>query len=337
MINDQYIAAMQRALVLAAQGQGRTGSNPVVGSVILDKTGAIIAEGFHAGGDHAEVVAIKNAAQIPEGATIIVTLEPCNHTGKTGPCTQAIIDAGIKRVVYAVSDPNPVAAGGQARLEAAGVEVIAGVLTSEARFVNRAWLMMIEAKRPLFIWKIAATLDGKTAASDGTSKWITGAEARAYVTTLRRQSDAILVGTGTALADDPELIPHDDLTQVNPLRVIVGNRELPATARAFDDRAETIHYRSHDVAALAQELAARGIKQVLIEAGATLGTALFKAELVDEILLIQAPTLLGSGAAFIGDIGVATLTDRRNLELLSTSQLGKDLLIHARVISKVAE
>jgi diaminohydroxyphosphoribosylaminopyrimidine deaminase/5-amino-6-(5-phosphoribosylamino)uracil reductase len=157
------------------------------------------------------------------------------------------------------------------------------------------------------------------------------------VTTLRRQSDAILVGTGTALADDPELIPHDDLTQVNPLRVIVGNRALPATARVFDDRAETIHYRSHDVAALAQELAARGIKQVLIEAGATLGTALFNAELVDEILLIQAPTLLGSGAAFIGDIGVATLTDRRNLELLSTSQLGKDLLIHARVISKVAE
>ena len=334
MTELNYQAAMSRALELAALGQGKTGSNPVVGSVILDGSGAIIAEGFHAGADHAEVVAIKNAKEIPSGATIVVTLEPCNHTGKTGPCTEAIIAAGIKRVVFAVSDPNPIAAGGQEQLRAAGIEVIGGVLEEQARFVNRAWLSMIENNRPLFIWKIAATLDGKIAAQDGSSKWITGPAARSYVTTLRRQSDAILVGTGTVLADNPELIPHDELAQKNPLRVVVGQRELLRDLNIFDDRAELLLWKSHDISELATHLAKSGIKQVLVEAGATLGTALFEAGLIDEILLIQSPKLLGSGTPFIADLGISNINQARELKLLGLQQLENDFAAHLQVIPK---
>ena len=330
-MDNRYHAAMERALVLAAQGEGQTGANPVVGAVIIDHTGAIIAEGFHAGGDHAEVVAIKNATQIPADSTIVVTLEPCNHTGKTGPCTQAIIDAGISKVIFAVTDPNPVAAGGRAYLEAHGAQVEAGLMESEARFVNRAWLHVIAKRRPLFIWKIAATLDGKSAAVDGTSKWITGEIAREFVTQLRRKSDAILVGTGTVLADDPELVPHDQLNVKNPLRVIVGKSPLPTAAKVFDNRAQTLHHASHDLESLCTELINHGVKQVLVEAGGRLGTAMFAAGLVDEVLLIQAPTLLGAGRSFIGDLGITTLTERRDLEILSVKQIGSDLAIHAKV------
>jgi diaminohydroxyphosphoribosylaminopyrimidine deaminase / 5-amino-6-(5-phosphoribosylamino)uracil reductase len=330
-VQNTYEAAMRRAVVLAAQGAGRTGSNPVVGAVILDSNGSIVAEGFHAGGDHAEVVAIKAAKEIPEHATIVVTLEPCNHTGKTGPCTEAIIDAGIKRVVYAVTDPNPIAAGGRARLEAAGIEVIHGVVENEARWVNRAWLHVQANRRPLYVWKIAATLDGKTAAADGTSKWITGEESRAYVTRLRRESDAILVGTGTVIADDPELVPHDDSSFKNPLRVVVGKKDLPAGAKVLDSRAETFHHKSHDLNELNEALLNKGIKQVLVEAGSELGTAMFRANLIDEIVLIQAPTILGSGRPFIGDLGIKTLADREDLELISHSVLGKDVVTHMKV------
>ena len=330
-MDDHYIAAMQRALVLAAQGNGRTGANPVVGCVIINSEGSIIAEGFHAGGDHAEVVAIKSLGEIPDGATIVVTLEPCNHVGKTGPCTEAIIESGIKRVVYAVTDPNPIAAGGRKRLSDAGIEVIGGVLETESRFVNRAWLHVIDKKRPLFIWKIAATLDGKTAAQDGTSQWITGESARTFVSELRRESDAILVGTGTIIADNPELIPHDKSGLSNPLRVIVGERDIPANSRAMDERALTFHHRSHDLTLLCTELLARGVKQVLVESGSVLGTAMIQAGLIDEIILIQAPTLLGSGQSFIGDLGIATLNDRLDLELISYSQIGNDLMTHMKV------
>jgi len=330
-MENHYIAAMQRALVLAAQGQGRTGSNPVVGCVITNSEGSIIAEGFHTGGDHAEIVALKSLAHIPEGATIVVTLEPCNHVGKTGPCTEAIIDAGIKRVVFAVADPNPIAAGGFKRLKAAGVEVVAGVLETESRFVNRAWLHVIEKRRPLFIWKIASTLDGKTAAQDGTSKWITGESSRDYVSELRRVSDAVLVGTGTVIADNPELVPHDKSGLPNPLRVIVGERDIAANSRAMDERALTFHHRSHDLTVLCTELLARGVKQVLVESGSVLGTAMVQAGLIDEIILIQAPTLLGAGQSFIGDLGITTLNDRLDLEVIAYSQIGSDLMTHLKV------
>ena len=330
-MDKQITAAMQRAVLLAAQGAGRTGSNPVVGAVIIDAHGKVISEGFHAGGDHAEVVAIKNAPSIPVNSTIVVTLEPCNHTGKTGPCTEAIIDAGIKNVIFALRDPNPVATGGRARLEAAGINVIEGLLINEARFVNRAWLSVVEKRRPLFIWKVAATLDGKSAAADGTSKWITCPESRTYVTGLRRRSDAILVGTGTVIADDPELIPHDDAGDTNPLRVVVGERSIPAGAKILDSRAETLHHQSRDFDTLIEELMNRGIKEVLVEAGPQLATVMFKAGLIDEIILIQAPTFLGSGRSFIGDLGITTLADRADLQLISHAQIGTDLAMHLKV------
>lgn len=332
MPTDQhYQVAMRRALELAALGQGRTGANPIVGSVIIDADGEIISEGFHAGGDHAEVVALKKCGEIPADATIVVTLEPCNHTGKTGPCTEAIIQSGINRVVFAVNDPNPVAANGRARLAAAGIQVVSGVLVDEARFVNRAWLQVIEKRRPLFIWKIAATLDGKSAASDGTSKWITSEGTRQYVTQLRRASDAILVGTGTVLADDPELLPHDSIAAKNPVRVIAGERAIPANAKIMDDRAETLIYPSRELAGLSEQLLQRNIKQVLVEAGSGLGTALFNAGLIDEIILIQAPTLFGIGRAFIGDIGITTIAERKDLQIISNTMVGADLVTHLKV------
>ena len=323
--------AMHRAIALAQIGEGQTGANPIVGAVILDAAGQILAEGFHTGGDHAEVVAIKSLEKVPEGATIVVTLEPCNHTGRTGPCTQAIIDAQFERVIYAVSDPNPIAAGGRATLEAAGIEVIAGVLEEEARFINRAWLSVIEKQRPLFIWKVAATLDGKTAAADGSSKWITGQEAREYVSWLRRKSDAILVGTGTALADDPALVPHDGQDQKNPLRVVVGNRDIPEGHQLRDSLAEFLHVKSHDPVVLIAGLLEKNVKKVLVEAGSELGTALLRAGLIDEIILIQAPTILGSGRSFVGDLGIETIADGLALTVLDQSQLGNDFMMHMKV------
>ena len=322
---------MRHALTLALRGEGRTGSNPIVGAVIIDSEGQLISEGFHAGGDHAEVVAIKAAQKIPAGSTIVVTLEPCNHTGKTGPCVDAIIEAGISRVVYAVTDPNPIAAGGSDRLRAAGVEVISGVLETAARFFNRAWLSVIGKKRPLFIWKIAATLDGKTSATDGTSKWITSEASREFVSLLRRNSDAILVGTGTILADNPALIPHDDADIKNPLRVVMGTRDIPTVSQVLDDRANLLFVKSRDFQVLITDLLERGIKQVFVESGSELGTAMLQAGLIDEIMLFQAPTLLGTGKSFIGDLGIQTLSERIDLSILAHRQIGSDLFTHFKV------
>ena len=322
---------MRHALTLALRGEGRTGSNPIVGAVIIDSEGQLISEGFHAGGDHAEVVAIKAAQKIPAGSTIVVTLEPCNHTGKTGPCVDAIIEAGISRVVYAVTDPNPIAAGGSDRLRAAGIEVISGVLETAARFFNRAWLSVIGKKRPLFIWKIAATLDGKTSATDGTSKWITSEASREFVSLLRRNSDAILVGTGTILADNPALIPHDDADIKNPLRVVMGTRDIPTVSQVLDDRANLLFVKSRDFQVLITDLLERGIKQVFVESGSELGTAMLKAGLIDEIMLFQAPTLLGTGKSFIGDLGIQTLSERIDLSILAHRQIGSDLFTHFKV------
>jgi diaminohydroxyphosphoribosylaminopyrimidine deaminase/5-amino-6-(5-phosphoribosylamino)uracil reductase len=330
-MSTSYEDAMRHALSLALRGEGRTGSNPIVGAVIIDAEGNLVAEGFHAGGDHAEVVAIKSVARIPEGSTIVVTLEPCNHTGKTGPCTEAIIAAGISRVVYAVADPNPIAAGGSDRLRAAGIEVIEGVLAAASRFFNRAWLSVIEKNRPLFIWKVAATLDGKTAALDGSSKWITSEPSREFVSLLRRNSDAIMVGTGTVIADNPSLVPHDDQEIKNPLRVVMGLRDIPAGSIVTDDQAELLHIQSHDFDQLISELLAKGVKQVFVEAGSELGTAMIEAGLIDEIMLFQAPTLLGAGRNFIGDLGIHTLDQRLDLTILATRQIGNDIFTHMKV------
>jgi diaminohydroxyphosphoribosylaminopyrimidine deaminase/5-amino-6-(5-phosphoribosylamino)uracil reductase len=285
----EYQSFMARAIELSKHGLGRTFPNPIVGAVIVSASGEVIGEGFHAGGDHAEVMALLDCAKrgtSTPGSTIIVSLEPCNHTGRRGPCTKAILDAGISRVVFAVSDPNPVAMGGADFLRSQGVEVICNVLKSEASFVNRAWLHKIANSRPYITWKIASTFDGFTAALDGSSKWITSQESRTVVQNLRAEADAILIGTGTALDDNPSLIPHRDTRR--PLRIVMGKREIASNANVLNAQAQTLILPSRDMDALIARTNEIGLNSILVEAGATLGSALLKAGLIDEILWFQA-------------------------------------------------
>ena len=325
-----YTVAMQRAIALAEKALGKTAPNPIVGAVIVDSTGAIIAEGFHdrmSSPDHAEVVAIKAAGDKAKGSTIVVTLEPCNHTGSTGPCTQAIIDAGITTVVYAVGDPNPQAAGGADTLRAAGITVINGVLETEAAHSNRAWLTKIAKKRPFFTWKVATTLDAKVAATDGTSKWITNETSRADVQKLRRQADAIVVGTNTVVADDPHLIPRGEFAGYthNPIRVICGEQQLPVDAQVFDDAAQTVVVKSKDLDVLVEKLNELGVNHVFVEAGPTLGSAMLDGCLLDELIIYQAPSLLGSGKQFFVFDYPSTISNQMRLDHISTQVLDGDV------------
>ena len=326
----EYTVAMQRAIALAEKGLGKTAPNPIVGTVIIDAAGNVVGEGFHDrvnSPDHAEVVAIKAAGNKSVGATIVVTLEPCNHTGTTGPCAQAIIDAGITTVVYAVSDPNESAAGGAAALRAAGVTVIEGVMKEEATFSNRAWLMKIKKGRPFFTWKVAATLDGKVAAADGTSKWISNETSRGDVQVLRRQADAILVGTNTVITDDPHLIPRGSFAGfgANPIRVVCGEQELPKDAQIFDDAAQTVLVKSKDLDVLVENLNELGINHVFVEAGPTLASAMVDHCLMDELVMYQAPTLLGTGKHFFAFDYPTTITDQMRMDHISTQVLDGDV------------
>jgi diaminohydroxyphosphoribosylaminopyrimidine deaminase/5-amino-6-(5-phosphoribosylamino)uracil reductase len=319
---------LKRANELACLGLGLTGSNPIVGAVVVGIDGAIIGEGFHKSGPHAEVVALEQADQLAKGATLFVTLEPCNHQGKTGPCTEAIIKSGITKVVYAVRDPNPLASGGAKALEAAGIEVIFNNVP-EISNCNRAWLHRIKNNRPYFIWKIATTLDGRTAAIDGSSKWITGPESRAEVSKLRSESNAILVGTATALADNPNLIPRDQerMSKSNPVRIVMGLREIPNDFNLHNDAAETVFIRSHDFSELLEFCSERDFNQVFVESGSELGTALLKAGLIDELIIFQAASLLGSGQSFIGDLGATNIKEKMDFLIRDVAQFGNDLKI----------
>jgi diaminohydroxyphosphoribosylaminopyrimidine deaminase / 5-amino-6-(5-phosphoribosylamino)uracil reductase len=319
---------LKRANELACLGLGLTGSNPIVGAVIISPAGDIIGEGFHKSGPHAEVVALAEAGEAAKGATLYVTLEPCNHQGKTGPCTEAIIKAGIAKVVYAVRDPNPLASGGAKALEAAGIEVIFNNV-SEISNCNRAWLHKVKTNRPYFIWKIATTLDGRSAAIDGSSKWITGEESRAEVSKLRSESSAILIGTATALADNPNLIPRDLETtrQSNPVRIVMGLREIPSEFNLHNDAAETVFLRTHDFAELLKLCAERDFNQVFVESGSELGTALLKAGLIDELVIFQAASLLGSGQSFVGDLGATKISEKMDFRIKAVAQFGNDLKI----------
>jgi len=325
-----YTVAMQRAIAVSKKGLGRTAPNPIVGAVIIDTSGAIIAESFHdrmTSSDHAEVLAIKGAGERARGATIVVTLEPCNHSGNTGPCTQAIIDAGISTVVYAVSDPNSVAAGGADVLRANGITVVAGVLEEEAAYSNRAWLMKVKKNRPFFTWKVAATLDGKVAATDGTSKWISNEISRADVQTLRRQSDAILVGTNTVITDNPNLTPRGNFAgySKNPIRIICGEQDLPPDSNIFDATAQTVLVKSKDLEQLVEKLNELGINQVFVEAGPTLASAMVKHGLMDELVIYQAPSLLGSGKSFISFGSQSSIDNQMRLNHISTEVLAGDI------------
>lgn len=318
-------SAMARAIECARLGLGKTYPNPIVGAVITSATGEFISEGFHQGTDHAEVVAINAAKRIPTDAILYVTLEPCNHQGKTPPCTQAIIAAGIKKVVYAVSDPNPIAAGGDEYLRASGIEVEHGLLQSEAAFDNRAWLTKIEKQRPRIIWKIASTMDGKVAAADGTSKWITSELARADVAILRSQSDAIVTSTATVKADDPLLTSKG--AGKNPVRIVMGGSEIDSGAQILNADSETVVIKSRNPQDLISLAKTRGFNQLLIESGPTFGTALLKAGLIDEVVLYQAPTFFGSGTPSISDLGVATISQRLDFEIADVEVIGADLKI----------
>jgi diaminohydroxyphosphoribosylaminopyrimidine deaminase/5-amino-6-(5-phosphoribosylamino)uracil reductase len=302
--------------------------NPNVSAAIYAADGTLIADGFHnrkISVDHAEVVAIKKAGSAARGATMVVSLEPCAHTGTTPPCVQAITDAGISKVIYAVKDPNPIAAGGAQKLADAGIDV-EYCQSSELEFVQRAWLHKEKIGRPLMIWKVATTLDSKVAASDGTSQWITGPESRDDVQALRAQSDAILIGTNTALVDNPHLIPrgHD----ARPVRVISGEQEVPTTHKVFDTEARTISVKSKSIPELIKVLSDEGFNQVLVEAGPTLGSALMASGKIDELIVYQAPKMLGAGKEFVSHLGISTLNDHLELELISVQPFGSDIKSH---------
>jgi diaminohydroxyphosphoribosylaminopyrimidine deaminase/5-amino-6-(5-phosphoribosylamino)uracil reductase len=319
-------AAMSRALELAATPGVPLGPNPRVGCVILGDDGRTVAEGHHrgAGSPHAEADALANAGEAARGATAVVTLEPCNHTGRTGPCSEALVAAGVRRVVFAQGDPNPVAAGGAARLRAAGVEVVEGLGLAEARALNRVWTFAVEHGRPFVTWKFATTLDGRSAAADGTSRWVSGLASRRDTHRLRALCDVMLVGANTVAVDDPRLTVRDDADRElpdQPLRVVMGERELDPGRRVFDDAAETLHLRTRDPHEALAELFARDRQHVFLEGGPTLAAAFLGAGLVDEVVAYVAPLLLGSGAAAVGDLGITTMAAALRLEVTDVTVL----------------
>jgi len=310
--------------------------------VLLDADGRTVAEGYHrgAGTPHAEAAALAEAGEDARGTTAVVTLEPCNHTGRTGPCAQALIDAGVARVVFAQPDPNPVAAGGAQALRDAGVVVEMGLLEREARAVNRAWTFALEHGRPFVTWKFATTLDGRSAAADGTSRWVSSRPARIDTHRLRAQCDVMMVGAGTVAVDDPELTVRDEYDEPlphQPLRVVVGERELPADRRVFKTvlangvGAETVQLRTRDPRQALAELHALDRQHVFLEGGPTLAAAFLRAGLVDEVVVYVAPMLLGAGASAVGDLGISTISDAFHLQVTDVTTVGTGAETNVRI------
>jgi diaminohydroxyphosphoribosylaminopyrimidine deaminase / 5-amino-6-(5-phosphoribosylamino)uracil reductase len=358
--------AMRRAVALSARALGATAPNPVVGCVVLDASGAVAGEGWHrrAGGPHAEVHALRAAGPRARGGTAVVTLEPCNHTGRTGPCAQALIEAGVARVVFAVADPSPAAAGGGQTLRAAGIDVESGLLAAEATEVNIAWLTAMRLGRPFVRWKYAATLDGRIAAADGSSRWITSEHSRRDAHRLRAEADAVVVGSGTLVADDPHLAVRGIDGATQPLRVVVDTRaRITAGAPVLDAAApslvavgkdaDTSHlpgvdvvrlpYASPadgaesgtgaapgvDIPALLAELFTRGVRSVLLEGGPTLAGAFVAAGAVDTVTAYLAPALLGAGPAALTGAGISTIAQALRLDVTDVTRLGPDLRVTA--------
>lgn len=347
--------AMRRALDLARRGPQHN-VNPRVGCVLLSPDDRIVAEGWHrgAGTPHAETDAL---AQLPEGwrarareLTAVVTLEPCNHTGFTGPCTEALLSAGIGRVVFATRDPGVDSGGGADYLREHGVEVIEGVREDEAKILLAGWLAARhrprarhgKGGRPRVIAKWAQTLDGRVAADDGSSRWITGAEARAHVHAERAQADGILIGTGTLLADDPSLTARDPdgnlLVEADnqPIPIVCGKRNIPRTLRMFEHPAlaakrldAPIQIDGADLPQDLRTLKERGIQRLYVEGGPTLVSSLLRAHLVDELHVYLAPKLLGGRYVAIDDLGISHISGALHLAITGTTRLGNDLLITA--------
>jgi diaminohydroxyphosphoribosylaminopyrimidine deaminase/5-amino-6-(5-phosphoribosylamino)uracil reductase len=351
---------MARALYLAERGLHTTSPNPRVGCVLV-RDGGLVGEGWHerAGEPHAEVHALRAAAGAASGATAYVTLEPCNHHGRTPPCADALIAAGVARVVVAVQDPNPQVAGqGIAKLRAAGIEVECGLMEAAARELNIGFFSRMTRGMPWVRSKIAASLDGRTALANGASQWITGASARQDVQRWRARACAVLTGIGTVLADDPQLNVREVGATRQPLRAVVDNGlSLPQDARLLQKNGLVIYTASHDarkiasleqagarvavlsdaggqvdVAAVLRDLAALGCNEVLVEAGSKLNGALLKAGLVDELVLYLAPQMLGDMARGMARLGELTSLDQSiELEWQDVRHVGRDLRIVVRV------
>ncbi|MPZ00149.1 MAG: bifunctional diaminohydroxyphosphoribosylaminopyrimidine deaminase/5-amino-6-(5-phosphoribosylamino)uracil reductase RibD [Actinophytocola sp.] len=327
--------AMRDAIALSEAVRGTTSPNPPVGAVICDADGVVVGRGATQppGGPHAEVMALADAGDRARGGTAYVTLEPCSHYGRTPPCTDALLNAGVSTVHYAVADPTPDAKGGAATLENNGVTTTKGLLADDVRRGPlRAWLHYVRTGRPHVTWKYAATLDGRVAAADGTSRWISGEPARAEVHALRTKIDAIVAGTGTVLADDPQLTARDaegTPVQRQPLRVVVGTREVPTTARVLDDAAETVIIATHDPDKVLAELADRDVVDVLLEGGPTLAGAFAEAGRIDRLLAYLAPALAGAGPAALGDAGVSTVTDMHRWVVEEVTMTGDDVRVSA--------
>ena len=328
-----FDGAMLRAIDASRAAQGISSPNPPVGAVIVAPDGAVVGVGATQppGGPHAEIMALRQAGESARGATAVVTLEPCNHTGRTGPCAQALLEAGITAVVYAVADPNPTAAGGARTLHAAGVTVHEGVgLDAAEAGPLRPWLFRQRHGRPLVTAKIATTIDGRIAAPDGTSQWITGPAARAHAHEIRSRIDAIVVGTGTALRDNPKLTarrPDGQPYAHQPTRVVTGRRDLPADA-ALRGGPGYLHVHSHDPAAVLAVLP--DALWVLVEGGPSIIGAFADADLIDEIDHYLAPALLGAGASSVDAYRVTTLTDKREFRRDHVTEVGDDLYVRYR-------
>lgn len=357
---------MDQALRLAARGVGRTRPNPAVGCVLV-KEGRVVGKGFHpkAGEPHAEIFALRDAGEAARGSTAYVTLEPCSHQGRTPPCADALIEAGVARVVAAMADPNPKVAGrGLKRLEAAGIAVESGLREVEARAVNRGFLTLMEKGRPHVTLKAAASLDGKIATRTGASQWITGPAARSRVHRMRDRHDAVMVGIGTVLADDPQLTARFSGAR-NPIRVVVdSNLRIPGDCSLIERGAEaplwiatTVNadpakkslLAGHDfieiitcpetpegrvdLSALLKTLGDREVTRLLSEAGGRLTQALLDARLADRATLFLAPMLIGGrdAAGILDGGGVVTLAEAPRLKEASLSKLGPDFLIEGDV------
>ena len=360
MASDAERSAMLRACALAARGLGRTSPNPVVGAVVLSPAGEMLGEGWHerAGGPHAEVAALAAAGAAAAGSTVVVTLEPCRHEGRTGPCVEALQAAGVRRVVIGSPDPVPGHGGGADVLRAAGIDIESDVERAACDQVNEAWLYAEPVGEPFVTLKLAATVDGRVAAADGSSQWITSPEARADGHRLRAECDAIVVGSGTVLADDPHLTARSEdgsLLAHQPLRVVVDARgRTPATARVLDDAADTLVVTAaagspaltarnvaHEVVAglpggglhlgaLKRLLFARGVRHVLVEGGPVVAGA-FAAERVGRVVAYVAPALMGGGrSALEGGRPAPTVAELQRYRLDDVRRVGPDMRLTMR-------
>jgi diaminohydroxyphosphoribosylaminopyrimidine deaminase/5-amino-6-(5-phosphoribosylamino)uracil reductase len=351
---------MRLALQEATRGLGRTSPNPAVGAVLV-KGGLVVARGHHAraGGPHAEIVALRAAGARARGADLYTTLEPCDHQGRTPPCTRAVIEAGVRRVFVGSRDPNPLVDGrGLARLAEAGVPAVDGVLRAECDALNAPWFTFITAHRPFVTLKVAATLDGRIATRSGDARWVSGPEARAWVHRLRDRVDAVLVGSGTALADDPRLttrLPGGGGR--DPLRVVLDTRlELPARLRLFRQRSRAPTLVAHasartrrlgprvellrcrrgprgvDLPDLLAGLAARGVTHLLVEGGGAVAGAFLQAGLVDRLALILAPRVLGQGVSWSPPATPRRMAEALRIADVSVERLGDDLVLQGRPV-----